>query len=253
MADEHLPFTAHLEELRKRLIIAAGAWILAFIGCYSFAEKLFLYVAEPVKRALPKGSSLVFLTATEPFFTYLKIAAVAAVLVSLPVILWQLWAFVGPGLYRHEKRFAIPFVLVSCLCFGVGTYFGFFYVFPAIFTFLIDYGTGIGGISAKLSMSSYLTLSVQMLLAFGLIFELPLVIFFLARMGVVDHKWLSKNRKYAILIAFIVGAVLTPPDIFSQAALAIPFILLYEVGIIAARLFGKKKTDEEDAVPETTE
>ncbi|MDY0269503.1 twin-arginine translocase subunit TatC [Trichloromonas sp.] len=253
MVDDQLPLTAHLEELRKRLIIAVCAWIIAFLGCYAFAEKLFQYIAEPVQAALPEGSSLVFINATEPFFTYLKIAAIAGVLVALPVILWQLWAFIAPGLYGHEKRFAIPFVLVSCLCFGIGTYFGFFYVFPTIFTFLIGYGTSVAGISAMLSMGSYLTLSTRLLFAFGLVFELPVVIFFLARMGVVDHLWLRKNRKYAILVAFIVGAVLTPPDVFSQTAIAVPFIILYEVGILAARFFGKKKTDQDEEEDEEGE
>ncbi|OHB25337.1 MAG: twin arginine-targeting protein translocase TatC [Desulfuromonadaceae bacterium GWC2_58_13] len=257
MADDQIPFTSHLEELRKRLMIAGGAWLAAFFGCYSVAEKLFQYVAEPVRTALPPGSSLVFISATEPFFTYIKVAAVAGLLVALPVILWQLWAFVAPGLYGHEKRFAVPFVLVSCLCFAAGTYFGFVYVFPTVFTFLISFGTSTGEINAMLSMGSYLTLSTRLLLAFGLVFELPVVIFFLARMGVIDHKWLSKNRKYAILVAFVVGAILTPPDVFSQAAVAVPFIILYEVGIIVARLFGKKKptpeaeADEDPKPPES--
>lgn len=241
MADQQLPFTSHLEELRKRLMIAAGAWIVAFIGCYSFAEQLFRLIADPVKAALPPGSSLVFINATEPFFTYLKIAAIAGLIVALPVILWQIWGFIAPGLYAHEKRLALPFVFSGCLCFGCGTYFGFVFVFPMIFAFLVQFGTATGEISAMLSMGSYLSLTSQLLLAFGLVFELPVVIFFLARMGVVDHHWLSKNRKYAILVAFIIGAILTPPDVFSQSALAIPFVILYEVGIIVARLFGKKK------------
>lgn len=246
MADESLPLTAHLEELRKRLMIAAAAWIVAFLACYSFAEEMFQIISEPVRSALPAGSSLVFINATEPFFTYLKIAAVAAVLVALPVIFWQIWAFVAPGLYRHEKRYAFPFVLVSCLCFGAGTYFGFFFVFPTIFTFLVQFGTGSGQISAMLSMGSYLTLSTRLLFAFGMVFELPVVIFFLARMGIVDARWLAKNRKFAILLAFVIGAILTPPDLFSQAAIALPFIVLYEVGIVVARLFGKKKALEDE-------
>jgi len=163
----------------------------------------------------------------------------------LPVILWQIWSFVAPGLYSKEKRFAVPFVVVSCLCFGAGTYFGFYFVFPTIFTFLIQFGTGSGDINAMLSMGAYLTLSTRLLFAFGLVFELPIVIFFLARMGVVDHKWLSQNRKYALLLAFVFGAILTPPDLFSQVSIALPFIVLYEVGIIAARLFGKKKLEVE--------
>ena len=246
MADEQLPFTEHLEELRKRLMIAAGSWFVAFIACYSFAERLFEFISDPVRAALPEGSSLVFITATEPFFTYLKIGAIAGVLVALPVIFWQIWGFVAPGLYAHEKKYAIPFVFASCLCFGLGAYFGFVFVFPTIFTFLIKFGTGSGEINAMLSMGSYLSLSSKLLFAFGLVFELPIVIFFLARIGVVDYHWLAKNRKYALLSAFVLGALLTPPDVISQTAIALPFIILYEVGIWIARFFGKKKIAEEE-------
>jgi len=246
MSDESRPFTEHLEELRKRLMISAGAWLVAFIGCYSLSERLFQYISEPVRAALPAGSSLVFINATEPFFTYLKIGALAGLLVALPVIFWQLWAFIAPGLYGHEKRFAVPFVLASCLFFGAGTYFGFNYVFPTIFTFLIKYGTSTGEINAMLSMGQYLSLSSKLLLAFGLIFELPIVIFFLARTGIVDHHWLRRHRKYALVVAFVTGAILTPPDIFSQTALALPFIILYEVGIWVAYFFGKRPAEEEE-------
>ncbi len=242
---EEMPLTSHLEELRKRLMIASISWLVAFLACYSVAEKLFKILSEPVHAALPEGSSLVFIQATEPFFTYLKVAAVAGVLVALPVIMWQIWGFISPALYRNEKRFAIPFVMASCLCFALGTYFGFFYVFPTIFTFLVKFGTEGGEINAMLSMGAYLTLSTRLLFAFGMVFELPIIIFFLARMGVVDHKWLAKKRKIALLLAFVIGAVLTPPDVFSQASIALPFIILYEVGIIVARLFGKKKVEEE--------
>ncbi len=241
-----MPLTSHLEELRKRLMIASISWLVAFLACYSVAEKLFRILSEPVQSALPEGSSLVFIQATEPFFTYLKVAAVAGVLVALPVILWQIWGFIAPGLYKNEKIFAVPFVLASCLCFGVGTYFGFFYVFPTIFTFLVKFGTEGGEINAMLSMGAYLTLSTRLLFAFGMVFELPIIIFFLARMGVVDHKWLAAKRKIALLMAFVIGAVLTPPDLFSQVSIALPFIVLYEVGIIVARLFGKKKPVDED-------
>ncbi len=246
MADEQAPFTSHLEELRKRLIIIGCSWVVAFLGCYAFAERIFQYISEPVRAVLPEGSSLVFIHATEPFFTYLKVAAIAGLLVALPIILWQIWAFVAPGLYSGEKKFAVPFVLVSCCCFAAGTYFGFFFVFPTIFTFLIKYGTGSGEISAMLSMGAYLSLSAKLLLAFGLVFELPIVIFFLARMGVVDYHWLAKNRKFALLGAFVFGAVLTPPDVISQTAIALPFVLLYEVGVWIARFFGKKKPKEEE-------
>ncbi|MDA3902855.1 MAG: twin-arginine translocase subunit TatC [Desulfuromusa sp.] len=247
---EGMAISEHLGELRKRLMIAAGAWLVAFFGCYSFGEKLFEYIAEPVRQALPEGSSLVFINATEPFFTILKVSALAGLVVAFPIIIWQVWTFIAPALYGNEKRLAIPFVFFSSLCFGTGTYFGFTLVFPMIFSFLINYGTDIGGIDAMLSMGAYLTMASRLLIAFGLVFELPIVIFFLARLGIVDHKWLGKNRKFALLMAFVMGAVLTPPDIFSQASIAIPFIVLYEVGVIVARFFGKKKVEVDDEAEE---
>ncbi len=244
--DSRMPLTAHLEELRRKLIISGISWLVAFLGCYTYAEKLFDLIADPVRQALPPGTSLVFLTATEPFFTYLKIGALAGLLVALPVIFWQIWSFVAPGLYQHEKHYIIPFVLASTLCFVSGAFFGYQYVFPMAFKVLIQFGTASGEISAMLSMGSYLSLSSKLLLAFGLVFELPVVIFFLARMGIVDHKMLARNRKFALLAAFVIGAILTPPDVFSQTALALPFIILYEVGIIVARLFGKTRTVEDE-------
>jgi sec-independent protein translocase protein TatC len=246
MAMDKQPVTAHLEELRHRLIVCICAWVAAFLLCYGFAERLFQFVAQPVRAVLPEGSSLVFINATEPFFTYLKIAAFAGLLLALPVILWQIWQFVAPGLHSHEKRFAVPFVLASCACFATGAWFGFLYVFPLIFRFLIGFGTGNGDIEAMLSMGIYLSLSCKLLLAFGVVFELPIVIFFLARLGIVDHHWLARNRKYTLLVAFIVGAILTPPDVISQLALAVPFLLLYEIGILVARLFGAPRSRPED-------
>jgi sec-independent protein translocase protein TatC len=246
MSDDRMPLTSHLEELRRKLIICGISWLVAFLACYSFAEPLFDLIATPVRSALPEGTSLVFITATEPFFTYLKIGALAGLLVSMPVIFWQIWSFVAPGLYQHEKRYIFPFVLASTLCFATGAFFGYQYVFPMAFKVLIEFGTGSGELNAMLSMGSYLSLSSKLLLAFGLVFELPVVIFFLARLGIVDHKMLARNRKFALLAAFLTGAILTPPDVFSQTALALPFIVLYEIGIIVARLFGKRRKPEEE-------
>lgn len=240
-----MAITDHLGELRKRLMIAAISWLVAFLACYTVGERLFEEIANPVRAALPEGSSLVFISATEPFFTILKVSALAGLVVAFPIIIWQVWIFVAPGLYGHEKRFAIPFVVMSSLCFATGTFFGFTLVFPMIFSFLVNYGTNVSGVEAMLSMGAYLTLATRLLIAFGLVFELPIVIFFLARMGIVDHVWLAKNRKYSLLLAFVLGAVLTPPDLISQTSIAIPFIVLYEVGIVVARLFGKKKEAEE--------
>ena len=253
MSDEQMPFMSHLEELRTCLVRSFIAWIIAFVICYFFSGDIFHFISEPVRKVLPEGSSMVFISATEPFFTYLKIAALAAVLAALPVILWQIWSFIAPGLYKHEKRYAIPFVLASCICFACGTYFGFTFVFPTIFSFLVNFGVSTGEMNAMLSIGAYLTLASKLLLAFGMVFELPIIIFFLARLGVVDHLWLKRNRKYALLVAFFIGAMLTPPDVLSQTALAIPFIVLYEVGIIVARLFGKKPEALEQDDSDTAE
>jgi sec-independent protein translocase protein TatC len=242
MADQPIPFTLHLEELRKRLMIAGGSWLLAFFACYGFAEQLFLYLSAPLRAVLPENSSLVFLNAIEPFFTYLKIAAMAALIVSLPVILWQVWAFVAPGLHPHERKYGVAFVVSSCLFFSAGTCFGFTFIFPLILSVLIQFGLGADGVSAMLSMDSYLSLALHLLLAFGMVFELPVVLVLLARLGVVDHLWLRQNRRYMVIVAFVFGAIFTPgPDVLSRFALAIPFMILYEVGILGTRVFGKEK------------
>lgn len=239
-----IPFFAHLVELRKRLTVAATAWLVAFVVCYFFSEQIFLYITAPVRAALPEGSKLVFLSPVEPFFTYMKIAAVAALVFALPVILWQLWAFIAPGLYSNEKRFAVPFVVSGYTCFLAGCYFGFTWIFPLIFKVLVEMGLAGGQVEAMISMGEYFSIAWKLLLAFGLIFETPIVILLFARMGIVDAKWLSAKRKVFVIVAFIIAGIATPgPDVFSQVALAIPFIVLYEVGIILARLFGKKRVE----------
>lgn len=248
MSEAQLPFMAHLIELRRRLVIAASSWFVCFLGCYAFAEKLFNYISKPLQDALPPGSQMVFLTPTEPLFTFMKIAALAALLLAMPVILWQIWGFIGPALYRHEKRYSIPFVVSGFCCFLFGAYFGFTWIFPLIFKVLIEMGMAGGGVTAMISMGEYFSIAWKLLLAFGVIFEIPIVILILARMGVVDHTWLKAKRKYMIVVAFIVGGVVTPgPDVLSQTALAIPFVILYEVGILLARFLGKKKAAAEVA------
>lgn len=236
-----MTFMQHLEELRKCVVRAFLAWLVAFLACYYFAERIYLEISKPLRDALPEGTKLVFLTATEPFFTYMKIAAFAGLIMALPLIFWQLWRFIAPALYAHEKRYVIPFVGASSLCFFAGTAFGFKIAFPVMFTFLVGTGAANSELMPMLSMASYLSLAGQMLLAFGISFELPIVIFFLARMGVVDYHFLARNRKYALLICFILGAIFSPPDILSQSLVAVPMFLLYELSIWLARFFGKKK------------
>ena len=167
MADEQLPFTSHLEELRKRLIIAAAAWLVGFVVCYSFRERLFQFISEPVRAALPKGSSLVFINAIEPFFTYLKIGAIAGLLVALPVVFWQIWVFVAPGLYCNEKKFAIPFVFASCLCFASRHLFRVRFRLPHHLHLPDQIRNQHRRYRAMLSMGAYLSLSSKLLVAFG--------------------------------------------------------------------------------------
>ena len=251
MDDGRMPLMQHLEELRKRVVRAFAAWFVAFLVCYSYAEQMYLMISQPLRAALPEGTKLVFITATEPFFAYLKIGAFAGLLVALPVIFWQLWGFIAPGLYAHEKRYVVPFVVLSTLCFLAGTAFGFTIAFPLMFGFLVQFGTAGGEVVPMLSMGSYLSLAGKMLLAFGVTFELPIIIFFLARMGVVDAPMLARNRKFALLGCFVLGAIFTPPDVVSQTVLAGPMYLLFEVGIWVTRVFGRKRPALDDA-PDTT-
>ena len=253
MDDTRMSLMQHLEELRKRVVRAGVAWLVAFMVCYNYAEQMYLKISEPLREALPPGTKLVFISATEPFFAYLKIGAFAGLLVALPYIFLQLWGFIAPGLYAHEKRYVVPFVVLSSGCFIAGTLFGFYVAFPLMFGFLVQAGTAGGEVVPMLSMGSYLSLASQMLLAFGITFELPIVIFFLARMGVVGYDFLARNRKYALLICFILGAIFSPPDVVSQTVLAVPMFILYEVGIWLAFFFGKKKAaGSEDVAAQPT-
>jgi sec-independent protein translocase protein TatC len=244
MANEKLPFTDHLDELRRRLIICFVAVALGFLISYGFAEEIFQILTRPLIQVLPAENSspspsLIFTGLAEGFLTYLKVALLAGLFLAAPVIFYELWKFVAPGLYRQEKRYVLPFVLLSTIFFVGGALFGYFIVFPIGFQFFIKNFTT-EFIKPLPSIKEYLSFSTKLLLAFGTVFELPLFIFFLSRIGVVDAKSLSRQRKYAILIIFVAAATITPPDVISQLMMAGPLIVLYEVGIIVARLFGKK-------------
>ncbi|MDH3455140.1 MAG: twin-arginine translocase subunit TatC [Desulfuromonadales bacterium] len=240
MTEQPMALMDALGALRRGLIIAGSAWLVAFAAVYGYAEALFRWLAEPMRQVLPQGSTMVFLTATEPFFTYLMLAAVAALVVSLPVILWQAWTLIMAAFPVRQKGLGFPFILVGCLAFCLGAYLGFFFVFPLIFSVLIHFGVDAGGINAMLSMGDYLDLALKMMLAFGLVFELPLVMFVLTGLGVADSAWFAARRKYMLIVAFIFGGVVTPgPDVFSQCSIAIPFVILYEIGILGARLARK--------------
>jgi sec-independent protein translocase protein TatC len=236
--DEKLPFTAHLEELRSRLIksfIAVGA---GFGLCYAFKETLFEILLYPLIRVMPEGGKLIFTGIPEAFFTYLKVSFLAGIILASPVLLYQFWMFVAPGLYQKERRVLGPIIAVTSFFFIGGALFGYFVVFPAGFKFLLSFGADF--IRTLPSMREYLDFSTKLLFIFGLLFELPVALTGLARLGVVSVDYLKRNRKYAVILAFVTGAFLTP-DVVSMILMALPLIVLYEIGILGAHVMTRKK------------
>jgi sec-independent protein translocase protein TatC len=241
--DDKIPFTGHLEELRKRLITCFIAIGIGFVTAYGFKEKLFQILMHPLVSVMKTGETLIFTGLPEAFFTYLKVAFLAGLLLASPVIIYQFWIFVAPGLYAKERNLLVPIVLLSTFFFVGGALFGYFIVFPFGFKFFLGFATDV--IKPFPSMREYLSFSSKLLLAFGLVFELPLIVTFLARLGIVNVPFLKKNRKYAILLFFVGAAIITPPDVVTQIMMALPLMVLYEISIFGARIFGKKSMDEE--------
>lgn len=229
----------HLDELRKRLLRCLASAFLGMLACYAFSEQLFDWLMLPLFRALPDKGSMIYTAPHEAFFTYIKVAFVAGIFLTSPYIFYQIWLFVRPGLYAHERKFLIPIAFCSAILFVGGAVFGYFIIFPYAYKFFMGFTDVF--ISPMITMREGFSFALRLLLAFGIVFELPLVIFFLARLGLVDSKMLRKKRKYALLIAFMLSAMLTPPDIFTQTFMAGPLVVLYEVGVIIAAVFGKKK------------
>lgn len=243
--DEKAPFTEHLEELRKRLIISIVAVVVGFILTYAFKKQLFDILMGPLAPLLEEsGSHMITLSLPEAFFTYLKVSLLAGIMLASPVIFYQFWMFIAPGLYSNERRLLLPIVILSTFFFVGGSLFGYFVVFPFAFKFFLSFSTDI--IQTTPTMKDYLTFSSRLLLAFGLVFELPLVLTALARLGIVTVPFLKKSRKYAMVLFFIGAAILTPPDVVSQIMMAVPLMVLYEISIIGAKFFGKKKRVDED-------
>ncbi|GAB6126311.1 twin-arginine translocase subunit TatC [Humidesulfovibrio idahonensis] len=240
----------HLQDLRKRLTRSAIAMIIGFLGCYAFAGQMLKLLMQPMLNAL-KQSHFIYTLPTEAFFTEMKVAFVAGIFASSPYIFYQIFQFVAPGLYSHERRWIVPIAFFSALCFTVGALFGYFVVFPFGFEFFASYASDSLMFTPKLD--EYLDFVLKLLFAFGIVFELPLFLFFLARLGIISHVGLRKKRKYAVLASFILAAALTPPDAVSQTMMAVPLCILYEVGIWLAYFFGKKKKPApEEAAPEQT-
>ncbi len=233
------PFVSHLIELRDRLIRACIAIGICFgvLMAWPGAAHLYDLLAAPLVEHLPKGGTLIATSVISPFLVPLKITLMAAFLLALPVVLYQVWAFVAPGLYTHEKKLVLPLVVSSSLLFFAGIAFCYFFVFGKVFTFIQSFAPK--SVSAMPDIEAYLSFVLTMFIAFGAAFEVPIVVVVLARIGLVTIEQLRAFRSYFIVLAFIIAAVLTPPDIVSQLALAIPMVLLYEVGIWAAQLFIK--------------
>ena len=247
IADKKMSLTDHLSELRTRLIRAVIALGIGFFACYYYKDWIFEIITRPLTQVLPKNSYLIYTGLTEAFFVYMKLAFFASLIITSPFILYQIWKFISPGLLMTEKKYVVPFVISSTLLFVGGILFGYFIVLPPAFEFFISFNNKY--LQAMISFRDYLSLFVTFLLGFGLSFELPVFVFFLTKLGIVNAKMLSQKRRYAILVMFIVAAILTPsPDALSQALMAIPLMFLYEVSIFVAKFAQKKKI-----APETEE
>lgn len=239
----------HLEELRKRLVACAIGVGVCFIAAYIFAERLFEILVFPLKAQMVEGDRLIFTNLPEMFLTYLKTAFIAALLLASPYIFYHIWMFVAPGLYQKEKKYLLPFVVFSTILFVGGALFGYFVVFPFGFKFFLGFATDY--IQALPSVKQYFSFAVKLLFAFGLVFELPVVIFFLTKIGIVTPDLLKKKRKYAILLTFVAAAILTPPDVITQCMMAGPLIVLYELGILISRMATQRAAPEEEPEPKT--
>lgn len=244
MTDDRLPFTSHLKELRDRLLVCIIALAIAFIFTYYFKEQVFSILMQPFIKVMPAKSSFIFTGITEAFITYFKISIVMAVFVAAPVILYEFWMFVAPGLYDREKKLVYPFIIFGSFCFILGAVFCYFVVMPISYKFFVSYAAEF--IIPMPDLKNYMNLTLKMLVIFGLVFELPLAAFFLTRARIINAKMLSSKRRYAILAIFIISAVITPPDLASQLLMVVPLWGLYEISILITRVFGirKEATDE---------
>ena len=234
----------HLAELRKRLLVSIAVFFIAFIVSFGFWEEILDWVIAPLKAVLPEGSKVIFTHPLEAFFTALKVSFFAALICSLPAIFWQLWLFIAPGLYEHEKKLILPFVISGSVMFVLGALFAYYIVFPFGLNYLMNFASD--QFVAMPKANEYATFFIKMMFGFGLAFELPVITFFLAKLGLVTDESLRSFFKYAIIVIFAIAALLTPPDILSQLLMAGPLIILYGVSILIARLVNPAQKDDDD-------
>ena len=233
-----MSFLDHLEELRRRLLLSILAITAGFLICWAFAEKIYGKLQEPLTHYLAPGDKLAYTRLTAPFFLYMKVAFFAGIFVAAPIILLQLWLFIAPGLYKKERRLAAPFIIFGSVFFLIGGYFGYRFLLPATCSFFIETGKQF---KQMITVDDYFSFASTIILASGVVFETPIIIFFLSRLGLVTPAFLMQKFKWAVVLSFVIAAVVTPtPDAVTQASLAVPMILLYLVGVIVSWLFGKK-------------
>jgi sec-independent protein translocase protein TatC len=244
-AEDKMPLTSHLDELRKRLIRIIIAISIGFVACWYFREWLFQVITAPLVKVLPQNSHMIYTSLPEAFFNYMKISFYASLFLTSPFTLYQLWKFVSPGLYKTEKKYVVPFVISSSILFTGGVLFGYYLALPPAYSFFVEFSSDF--LKPMFSLKEYLSLSLKLLLAFGLSFELPVFIFFMAKIGIVSSKTLAKQRRYAILVIFVAAAILTPsPDAITQIIMAIPLMILYEFSIFIAKFAEKKPSQADD-------
>lgn len=242
--DQPIPLVSHLTELRTRLLRCVAAVFLIFIGLFSFAQQIYTLVSAPLRAHLPANATMIATDVASPFLTPFKLTMIVSLFLAIPFILHQIWGFIAPGLYRHEKRIAIPLLVSSIFLFYAGMAFAYFLVFPLIFGFFASATPE--GVSMMTDIASYLDFVMTLFFAFGVAFEIPVAVVLLVWIGVVDVQYLRKVRPYVIIGCFVVGMVLTPPDIFSQTLLAVPMWMLFEVGVLFGGLI-RKRSQERDA------
>jgi len=240
MIDEKKPFIAHLKELRDRLVVSLAGLAVAFIVAYSFKEKIFHFLMQPFIKVMPAGSSFIFTSITEAFITYFKVSLVAALFLAAPVILYEVWMFVAPGLYEKEKKYIAPFIIFGSFFFVGGALFCYYVTMPVVYRFFVSYAGTM--IIPMPSLKEYMSLTLKMLVIFGLIFQMPLVAYYLAKAGIINYKGLAKKRRYAILGIAVLSAIITPPEVSSQLLMALPMYGLFELSVVIARVFGKKES-----------
>ncbi|WP_278929935.1 twin-arginine translocase subunit TatC [Pseudomonas qingdaonensis] len=253
--DQPMPLVSHLTELRTRLLRCVAVIFVIFAGLFAFAQQIYTLVSAPLRAHLPANATMIATDVASPFLTPFKLTMIVSLFLAIPVILHQIWGFIAPGLYRHEKRIAVPLLVSSIFLFYAGMAFAYFLVFPLIFGFFASATPE--GVSMMTDIASYLDFVMTLFFAFGVAFEIPVAVMLLVWIGVVDVKYLKKIRPYVIIGCFVVGMVLTPPDIFSQTLLAVPMWLLFEVGVLFGGLIRKRsapvQADEPDDQPPATQ